>query len=516
MMKKKKAIIATIISLIVLLLFVLLSFIAINKKNSVSVVLRRFPISFDALTTVDYYTDLVNEQLYANLFKQERHGFLGDIGKSWANINDSTMIISLHENVYFHNGDPIRAADVKASIDRATSHHKSRYYYLFGQIKVSVIDEHTVELQRQNDIDLLSFLIFIPIYSEKQIDMLDTKFNPCNILSSGDYYVHSYTDSIISLKRNKYRVKSSDKLFNEIVLYKQTDQKKACNLLINNKVDFVLEPGTDCLTKINDQSNLIIKSKPSDLTVYLMLDIMSPTLSKTHDRPNPLKDKNVRRAIWQALDVDTFIKEKRHGFGKKLTYPWLPYLRGANSQLRTPEYDIEKSKMLLSKAGYAQGFTINLLCPLTDNIGNSEVARFINSSLYEIGITVDISYVNADEMMDYLKNNKVDAYLGGYITDSDTMVGLVFALFYKDEYRVGAFNKFNIEIPYLIKSLQQIEMGLPSSPEIPELTKEISEYIYNETLIIPLYSSTNNYAYNKKVYFDNAVIGFKLSDLKRK
>ena len=172
--------------------------------------------------------------------------------------------------------------------------------------------------------------------------------------------------------------------------------------------------------------------------------------------------------------------------------------------------------MLLSKAGYAQGFTINLLCPLTDNIGNSEVASFINSSLYEIGITVDISYVNADEMMDYLKNNKVDAYLGGYITDSDTMVGLVFALFYKDEYRVGAFNKFNIEIPYLIKSLQQIEMGLPSSPEIPELTKEISEYIYNETLIIPLYSSTNNYAYNKKVYFDNAVIGFKLSDLKRK
>ncbi len=58
-------------------------------------------------------------------------------------------------------------------------------------------------------------------------------------------------------------------------------------------------------------------------------------------------------------------------------------------------YDLALAKQLLAEAGYADGFTFTLDTPSYDP--HPAVAEFLQSQLAEVGITVEINTISADE-----------------------------------------------------------------------------------------------------------------------
>ncbi|HPY96892.1 MAG TPA: ABC transporter substrate-binding protein [Candidatus Cloacimonadota bacterium] len=465
----------------------------------------------------ELFTGLVNDQIYASLFTTKGDDYTGNIAKNWTNENDSTLVININDNIYFHNGDPITIEDVKASFERFNSSKKSIFYNPDRTLDFIVRDKYTIEIRYLKESYSPMFLLFTPIYSAKQIDLFDEGFDPSHIISSGRYYIYSYNDSLIVLRENKYFKEKDSDLFKEIQIFKIEDKNRQADMLINGELDFVMNPSIERMEQITNELNLFVSSEQSNQTMYMMLNINSEHLHENPNMPNPLSDKRVRQAIWHAIDLKSFVETKLLGYGEQLTFPWPSFLNGANMTLKPPQYDIKKSKDLLKQAGYENGFDLDVYCIEKKYNGDEEVGKLIKSSLDLIGINVELKLMKSENLFRFIEKNPISTFIAGYNSNATDIEDVARALTYKSPSgRYGILNRLSIDIPEL-STLMTDAMHLPiDAQERTEKMQLISEYIHNEAVIIPLYSPSMNYAYSRKVKLTTLIQGFDLSSIKRK
>jgi peptide/nickel transport system substrate-binding protein len=516
-MTNKKSILFLVISLSLLSFLLIFSYITYLGKNSqVRVALSSFPETFDAMTRAEYFTNLVNDEIYSTLFDVNGDKFYGLIGQSWQNLSDSLMVIHLKRDMYFHNGDPITATDVKASLERALTFPKSLIKNLVEVDSIKITDPYTLEIYHPNTLEIYRLLLSVKIYSYKHIQFSNEDFQKNQLICSGLYYLYSANDNLIVLKRNPYwKIKEND-LFKEIKLYRIPDKDKQTNQLLNGELDFIINPPFERFSVIENRSDLLIIGKKSNVSMYMMMDIMNEKRPGMPQQRNPFKDKRVRQAIWHALDMQTFIKERLNNYGETLTYPWLNSISGVNSLLKPYKYDTQKSKELLKEAGYESGFPLKIYCVENKYNGDVELGEYVKTALYQIGIKAEVYFLPTEKFFDYIENNPVSCYIAGYSSTSDTPDGPLYSLTYKSIRVKGNLNRLNIEIPYL-NNLIDSAKKLPNTDNAKfQINQIASQYMYDEALIIPLYAPTDNFALNRKVKWHPVNKEFKLSHLKRK
>lgn len=68
-----------------------------------------------------------------------------NLAESWERLDDCNVVFHLKKGVKFHNGEELKAEDVKFTLERAASSPQT--LYLFKPItKVTVIDDYTVQV----------------------------------------------------------------------------------------------------------------------------------------------------------------------------------------------------------------------------------------------------------------------------------------------------------------------------------------------------------------------------------
>ena len=96
------------------------------------------------------------------------------------------------------------------------------------------------------------------------------------------------------------------------------------------------------------------------------------------------------------------------------TDPWYVDLTDVNP------YDLDLAKQLLADAGYPDGFTFTLDTPSYDP--HPAVAEFLQSQLAEIGVTVEINTISADEWYTKVfQDLDYDATLQEHVNDRDVV-----------------------------------------------------------------------------------------------
>jgi peptide/nickel transport system substrate-binding protein len=111
----------------------------------------------------------------------------------------------------------------------------------------------------------------------------------------------------------------------------------------------------------------IIFNIPSDLLPVLMMskDVVIQSIAATRAvfaeinlSRHYFKDKRVRIALNHAVDVETIIKQKFMGKGKRLSTIFLPNTTGFDPGLAAYTYDPQTAKGLLSEANFPYGQTL--------------------------------------------------------------------------------------------------------------------------------------------------------------
>jgi peptide/nickel transport system substrate-binding protein len=104
---------------------------------------------------------------------------------------------------------------------------------------------------------------------------------------------------------------------------------------------------------------------------------------------NPFKDVRVRKAFYQAIDIDTIVSKVMRGLARPTGGMINDGIRGfsADMEKRLP-YDPEAARKLLADAGYPAGFEITMQCPNDRYANDSEICQAVAANLARINVKV--------------------------------------------------------------------------------------------------------------------------------
>lgn len=122
-----------------------------------------FPDTWDPYQHTIQAQSRIQEQIFDTLWKIESTDIsqlTPGLAESWTQVDDVTIECKLRQGVTFHNGQPFTAADVKASIERASGATAEETVKALSMVPttVEIIDDFTVRLKTAEP--------FAPIYTE--------------------------------------------------------------------------------------------------------------------------------------------------------------------------------------------------------------------------------------------------------------------------------------------------------------------------------------------------------------
>jgi len=162
------------------------------------VVLRAGPTSRDPLLTFDESSQLV----FGNVVQTITGDPLGmrsssGVVEHWTNPDRSTWLLYLHEGLRFHDGRPVTAWDVAASLQRVRTEASSPLRaFLENVVDVTVESDDTLKIVASGTVNILAQLAFIPVVPG------GAPVPPDGLpVGSGPYRVTSWSGHRITLER---------------------------------------------------------------------------------------------------------------------------------------------------------------------------------------------------------------------------------------------------------------------------------------------------------------------------
>jgi peptide/nickel transport system substrate-binding protein len=160
--------------------------------------------------------------------------------------------------------------------------------------------------------------------------------------------------------------------------------------LLSGEVDFVHVVPVQDVARIGRDPRLRILEGQENRTVWIIMrqDVEELTGSDVRGR-NPFKDLRVRQAIAHAIDMEAMRRTTLRGQGVPTGSMWTQFVNGwsAETDRRLP-HDPARARALLAEAGYPNGFSVPLECP----VGTYEEAcQAVAAMLARVGIRAQLA-----------------------------------------------------------------------------------------------------------------------------
>src|SRR5699024_1671682 len=316
-----------------------------------------------------YVVDYVFDKLMSN---DAEGNMIPHVAKEWKISDDNkTYTFYLRDDVKFSDGEPLTAEDVKFTFEIiADPNYDGRYItsaaklegyeeYNEGDAKelsgVKVIDDHTVsftfkEAESTNLLECNYGIMPKHYYDFEKGDIDAIKAKMQDPMGSGPYAMTNYEEKqFIEFEANKEHFLGEPKIPN--MLIKFTTAETEIQELEKGTIDVVLGATTTPENKeiIDDMEFLDIHSFINNGYCYLGWNMADPRFA----------EKEVRQALTYGFNrqgfVDTFFDghaEVSHVPVSQVSWAYTDELKeGINKY----EYDPEKAKELLDKAGWKEG-----------------------------------------------------------------------------------------------------------------------------------------------------------------
>lgn len=347
------------------------------------------------------------------------------LAESWEKIDDLTFEFKLKQGVKFHNGEELKASDVKFTLLRALE--SPNVGHIVGAINknaIEIVDDYTIRIATTEPFaPLLAHLAHTgaSILSEKAVTEAGDDYGQKPV-GTGVFKFVKWTsgDSIELTAFDEYhgeKAKVKNLTFRNIA--------EATNRTIN------LETGEIDIAYDVLPSDLKRVEEHKDLTLYRLVNLSTSYIG-FNTQKKPFDDVRVRQAINHAVDVESIIEAVMQGVGSVAKGPLGPNVWASNQSLKAYEYDIEKAKQLLADAGYADGFKTSIWT--NDNKTRMDIAEIVQNQLRAINIETEVKVVEWGAYLDGTARGEHDMFILGWTTvTGDPDYGL-YALFHSSQF----------------------------------------------------------------------------------
>lgn len=283
---------------------------------------------------------------------------------------------------------------------------------------VQKIDPYTVRLQlKERNATFLSFLAmgFAGMQSAEYADHLLQQNRAADInqqpVGTGPYQFKSYAkDSAVRLQANP-DYWGRPQLTRSLIFAIVTDPQVRIQKLKGNECQLAAAVREADLDGLQTDRNIKVDSTGAMNISYLAYNLKRPQLA----------NRDVRVALDIAIDRDALFKALfPKGGATQAVNPFPPAVWGWNGKTRN-EYNPARARQLLAKAGYPDGFSINLWAlPVQrpTNPNGKLMAQMIQQDWARIGVKANIQSYEWGEYLKRAGQGEHDVYMSGLTSDS--------------------------------------------------------------------------------------------------
>ncbi|MBC7623182.1 MAG: ABC transporter substrate-binding protein [Aeromicrobium sp.] len=334
-----------------------------------------------------------------------------ELALSWQQTAPTVWVFKLRPGVKFHDGLPFSADDVIFSVERAQSSISPFTGTARPIGKGRKIDALTVEFTTPGVNPVMvglvgaiaimnkSWCVKNKVEKAQNLAAKEQSFAARSANGTGPYTLVSREPDVKTVFRKnpnwwglaEKRMEGNVDEFTYLPL--QADATRTAALL-SGEIDFVLDPPLQNLDQMKKNPALKVVEGKEDRVIFFLLDQARDELLYSNVKgKNPFKDKRVRQAMYQAIDVEAIRTKVMRGLATPaaniLSNPTGAGVPAA-MQVRRP-FDLAAAKKLMAEAGYAIGFEVRLDCPNNRYINDEKICVAVASMLAQIGIKVEVN-----------------------------------------------------------------------------------------------------------------------------
>ena len=398
------------------------------------------PQTMDPHSQNEQLTNMMNGQVYERLTSRDRQlNIVPGLASEWQQVSPLVWRFKLRPNVKFHDGTPLTADDVVFSILRAQqpTSQVNNYATVVGTPRK--IDDLTVEFQLPavNPIFLQhldTLWIMSKSWSEKNkvSKPLDFKnkeesFTALNANGTGPYMLVGRAPGIkTTYKRNPAYWGRIEGNVQDIVFTPISNDATRLAALVSGEVDFVLDPAPRDVARLRTTAGVKVIDGLENRIVFIGMDQgRDELLYSSVKGKNPFKDVRVRKALYQAIDIETLRTRLMNGqsypTGGMMPSPIGAY-NDAELEKRFP-FDLATARKLMADAGYPDGFEVQLDCPNNRYINDEEICIALAGMWAQLKVKVKVFAQPRVTYFPKLEKYDLSMYMlgwGGSITDAET------------------------------------------------------------------------------------------------
>ncbi len=334
--------------------------------------------------TVNYFYNLYDALTRWDAALQLQPG----LATSWKAVNDTTWEFTLRSGVKFHDGAPLSAEDVRATLERNSQPGKTVVHSGFATIEsVQALSPTAIRIVTKKPDPLLPVRMaqmgaqILPARLTTDDGVKELARRP---VGSGAYrFVEWVKDERLVMEANRdwWGWEGKAPAIDRVIWKPIPEDFPRLVALDKGDADVVTNVPPDRIKDIADGRATRIVSAPSTRTVTFWINATQP----------PLSDRRVRQAMHHALDVSAIVKNLYAGMGKPFSGGLADTDFGHNPALKPYPHDPARARALLAEAGVPGGIDVTLHAGSGTMVNDKHLVEVIADMWAKVGIRARVA-----------------------------------------------------------------------------------------------------------------------------
>lgn len=296
----------------------------------------------------------------------------------------SSYTFTLRQGVTFHDGSAFNAQDVVATFE-AGKDPANAYASSYDAIAIEVVDDYTVKILPETpSVTFLRRLTETPIISDEQFAADGNVGIESNPIGTGPFKFVEWNkgDRIVLHANTDYWEEGKPHLA-EVIFRPIPESSTRLAAIQTGEVHIVNRLNSDEAASLDSVDGVQVVTYPADRVYYIAFNNLTTGVGL------PTEDKLVRQAMNLAVDRQAIVDGLFDGHARLSSGFVTPSNLGFDADLAPFAFDPEQAAALLAEAGYADGFSIGMACPVGAYTNFEEVCQAIANYLADVGITLE-------------------------------------------------------------------------------------------------------------------------------
>jgi len=442
--------------------------------------------------------------IFDSLIERDDEGLIPWLAEGWDISSDGKeYTFRLRDDVYWQDGEPFTADDVKFTVEYEKEHPPISAYDLSSVSEIEVIDKQTIAFTLAQPmapfLDEIASVRIIPEHIWSDVDDPNTFDTSEAVIGTGPYTLEEYNK-----EHGTYKFTAKEDFWGPTPRVKSIEFVPVSDATVafqQEEIDFV-GLSADLVDMFKSDPEVYIFQQPAIWGYELTFNMAK----------NPiLEDKNVRQAFAYAIDRDELVEKIGRSAGKPGSMGILPQDHiWFNPDLPQYEHDADKAMQTLEEAGWTDSDGNGIMDKdgkelSFDIILSSDQARIgelVKERLKEAKISVNIQAIEGKSRDAKLASGDYEIGIngyGGWGADADYLR----TKFCGESFGIEGASHGRPLTGYQNDEVDELclaQLSEIDAEKRKEIVYEIQEVLAEDVPSIPLYYTASYNAYRPAVY----------------